>query len=179
VSTDLHWTHVAVPFGNLRAVPTFFGGVLLAVMLDRGKPKVILSWRAIHLLFAACFVALLARVPDELILIGFALILYCAANAELAGAPTILTTPTFARLGDASFALYLIHRVINLPVIALTRKLGLFDTAAAPLIALASYGLSLGLSVLCYIYFENPVRRYLSNLTFRRDRRAQTAPKQL
>jgi peptidoglycan/LPS O-acetylase OafA/YrhL len=163
-----HWTHVNAEFGNLRAVPTFFLGILMSLALDRTIPRVILGWRAIHLLFVACVAGLLLGLPDELILLGFAIVLYCAANAELAGARTILATKFFARLGDASFAIYLTHRVIDIPVVFLVKKTGLMGTAVAPLIAVATYGLCVVLSLACYYYFESPARRYLSGLSFGR-----------
>jgi peptidoglycan/LPS O-acetylase OafA/YrhL len=118
--------------------------------------------------FLTCVAGLLIGVPDELTLVGFAAILYCAANAELAGAPTVLANRTFARLGDASFAIYLTHRVIDIPVVFAVRKMGLVGTTVVPLVAVATYGLCVLLSLLCFHYFESPARRYLSSLTLGR-----------
>jgi peptidoglycan/LPS O-acetylase OafA/YrhL len=177
VPPGMRWNHVNADYGNLRAVPTFFVGVLMSQLLDRSRPRLILPWWVIHLIFVVCLVALLAGVPDEPILIGFAVILFCAANAELSGAPTILATPTFARLGDASFAIYLLHRVLNIPFVFLSRKLGLLDTTAAPFVALGTYVLCVALALLCYRYFESPARRYFGTLSFRRGARAQAASK--
>jgi len=163
-----HWTNVNSDFGNLRAVPTFFAGILLAQLLDRSPPRIWLGWGAIHGLFVACVAAILIGLPDELVLIGFGVILFCAACAELAGAPTFLATPTFALLGNASFAIYLLHRILDIPVVFLLRKIGLYGTAAAPFFAVATYGLCVLLALLCYRYFETPSRRYISNLNLSR-----------
>lgn len=175
LSPGVRWMHVNAPYGNLHAVPTFFVGVLLSQLLNRNRPRVIVPWWTIHVMFVACLAAILLGIREEPILIGFALILFCAANAELAGAPTVLATPIFARLGDASFAIYLLHRVLNIPFVFLARKFGLLGTAAAPAVALGTYLLCVGLSLLCFKYFETPARRYIGDLSFRRTPAAQAS----
>jgi peptidoglycan/LPS O-acetylase OafA/YrhL len=98
VPPDKHWTHVNAEFGNLRAVPTFFLGVLMSLAFDRTVPRVIIGWRAIRLLFVACVAAPLAGLPDELILVGSAAVLFCGAQcrarrrADRPGGPLLRTT---------------------------------------------------------------------------------------
>jgi peptidoglycan/LPS O-acetylase OafA/YrhL len=101
------WTLAWYDGGALRAVPTFYAGVLIARLTANG-------WRAFsppiwlaHGAFALAFLPMHMGWRDELALICFALTVLFAAAAEQNGRTSRLQAPRFVHLGDASYSLYM------------------------------------------------------------------------
>jgi peptidoglycan/LPS O-acetylase OafA/YrhL len=155
------WTLAWYDGGALRAVPTFFAGVLIARAVAAGwrsfSPPV---WLA-HAAFLASFIPMHMGWRDELALLCFAATVLLAAAAEQNGRRSLLQSPGFVHLGDASYSLYMWHMPLKVGVFAVAAKL--FGTGLAPMwtAAALSYALSLAVALACYRWFEMPVRRRL------------------
>ncbi len=155
------WTLAWFDGGALRAVPTFFAGVLIAQLTAtrwRGFAPPI--WLA-HAAFLMSFIPMHFGWRDEIALVCFAMTVLLAAAAEQNGAASRLQHPTFVHLGDASYSLYMWHMPLKVGVFAVMAKL--FGMGLAPMWAAAviSYAVSLTAALLCYRWFEMPVRRWM------------------
>jgi peptidoglycan/LPS O-acetylase OafA/YrhL len=163
------WTLAWYDGGALRAVPTFFAGVLIAhLVATRWRRFAPPLWTA-HAAFLAAFVPMHMGWRDELALACFALTVLLAAAAEQNGARSRLQHPRWVHLGDASYSLYMWHMPLKVGVFAVMGKL--FGLGLAPMwtAAALSYALSLAVALLCYRWFEMPARRWLVGLWDRRD----------
>jgi peptidoglycan/LPS O-acetylase OafA/YrhL len=155
------WTLTWFDGGALRAVPTFFAGVLIARLVStawRGFAPPI--WLA-HGAFLLSLAPMHFGWRDELALICFALTVLFAAAAEQNGAQSRLQDPRLVRLGDASYSLYMWHMPLKVGVFAVIAKLA--GTGLGPMwtAAALSYALSLSVALACYRWFEMPVRRWI------------------
>ncbi|MFM9975397.1 MAG: acyltransferase family protein [Beijerinckiaceae bacterium] len=158
------WTLTWYDLGALRAVPTFFSGVLIAHLLaTRGKDFAPSLWWA-HAAFALALVPMHLNARDEWALAAFALVVVLAAASEQNGAKSRLQTPRFVQLGDASYALYMWHMPIKVGIFAIMGKV--FGTALLPMwsAAIISFATALMVALVCYRIFELPARRFLLDL---------------
>ncbi len=148
-------------FGMLRAVPTFFAGMAVQ-QLVMSLPRKRISWWLPHGFMALVFGMLWLHVPVYFVLSGFVVAVGLIAFAERGGAITILQHRYCIPLGDASYAIYLLHTAFQVATLALARKLGW--SSWPELIALGAITtiLIVATSMLCYTYFENPMRRFFS-----------------
>jgi peptidoglycan/LPS O-acetylase OafA/YrhL len=155
------WTLTWHDLGALRAVPTFFTGVLVAHLLStRWKDFAPSLWWA-HGAFLLALVPMHLNARDEWALGAFCLVVLLAAAAERHGARSRMQSDGFVHLGDASYSLYMWHMPIKVGIFAVTGKL--LGTALLPmwLAAILSFGVSLVVALLCYRLFEMPMRRLI------------------
>jgi len=147
------------PEGVARVMASFFGGVLLARVYAKHKPSFATpSWLILAIMAALLFAPLtgFASRPYEMfcVLVAFPALIYMGASGK-SRRPWI-----GARLGDASYALYVIH----IPALYFI-GLGLTHAHIRPTPAIALPALIV-LTVLAYAVdrlFDAPVRRWLSN----------------
>jgi peptidoglycan/LPS O-acetylase OafA/YrhL len=164
------WTLTWFDGGALRAVPTFFAGVLIAHLVSKGwkrfTPPILLA----HGMFLLAFVSMHFGLRDELSLVCFALVVFFAAAAEQNGATSRLQAPRLVHLGDASYSLYMWHMPLKVGVFAVVAKL--FGTALLPMwgAAVLSYALSLAVALACYRWFEMPVRSWIVGIRGKPDK---------
>lgn len=153
------WTLAWYDGGALRAVPTFFAGVLIAHLVTTRWTRFAPSILWAHGFFLLSFVPMHFGLRDELALACFALVVLFAASAEQNGAESRLQHPRWVHLGDASYSLYMWHMPLKVGVFAVMAKL--FGLGLVPMwgAAALSYVLSLAVALLCYRWFEMPVRR--------------------
>ena len=164
------WTEAKSDYGALRALPTFFLGVIFAVMLET-SPRLFhrlfrAPWAVVHLLFLAAVVSLHFALPRELAIALLALVVPFAATAERDNRPSWLRTKIMARLGDFSYAVYMINIVVGSAFLLVVHKLN----PGTPLrfaAAFATYLAVVALSGLVYRYFESPCRRWVNNSGWR------------
>ena len=147
--------------GMLRAVPTFLAGMAVQQIVTR-LPRIEISWWLPHTFMALVFTLLLTLAPVYFVLIAFVLAVGLIAAAERGGARTLLQHPFCVGLGDASYAVYLLHTMFQVATLAIARKLGVTGWPALIALALCGTFFIIITSVLCYRYFENPARRILS-----------------
>ncbi|MDE2577706.1 MAG: acyltransferase [Hyphomicrobiales bacterium] len=155
-----HWWDTSYDFGALRAVPTFFAGVLIAMNLHRLQ-GVAPPWGVVHAVFIAALAGLALGAPAEAVIALFGLLTLSAALATRGGALTLMAAPAITRAGNASYAFYLTQSVVATPVLAVLRKTGLLGApvafAGALFCLLATYALSLFL----YRRFEKPAQKWI------------------
>jgi peptidoglycan/LPS O-acetylase OafA/YrhL len=159
-----HW--LGRPIDSLPAarLPEFVLGVAVArlVLLDR--------WRGpgleASLALAVIGYFLVPQVDPgyratTCTVVGFALLIPAAATADLRGLPSLWRRRRLVRLGELSFAFYMIHLLVlraGTNVIGLKPHYGLLAGLAVTALA---FTLSLGLSWLLYEAVERPARRLL------------------
>jgi peptidoglycan/LPS O-acetylase OafA/YrhL len=155
------WTLTWFDGGALRAVPTFFTGVLIAHLVAGRWRHFAPSILWAHGFFVLSLLPMHLGWRDELALICFALVVLCAAAAEQNGAHSRLQHPRMVHLGDASYSLYMWHMPLKVGVFAVVAKL--LGTGLLPMwgAAALSYALSLAVALVCYRWFEMPVRRWI------------------
>jgi peptidoglycan/LPS O-acetylase OafA/YrhL len=159
------WTLAWYDGGALRAVPTFFAGVLIAHLVTTRWRSFAPSILWAHGFFLLSFVPMHFGWRDELSLACFGLVVLLAAMAEQNGASSRLQHPRWVHLGDASYSLYMWHMPLKVGIFAVMAKL--FGLGLLPMWSAAalSYGLSLAVALVCYRVFEMPVRRWMVAIT--------------
>jgi peptidoglycan/LPS O-acetylase OafA/YrhL len=161
------WTEATYDFGALRALPTFFLGVIFAVTLKNYPRFVRVPWPAVHTVFLSAIAILQFDVAREVPIAMLALVVPLAALAERGDKPSFMRADFMARLGDASYSVYLIHIVAAIPVLFILHKMHATGTPLAVASAVATY---IGVVVagrFIYARFEVPLRRWI---TGRRDK---------
>lgn len=156
------WLDSTYHFGMLRALPSFLAGAAIAEAMRRGHLRGRPSWWMAHALAVGALAVLGLDVPRELVLPVFAALIICTALADAGGAPTMMKHPILLALGEASYALYMLHVLVSIPLLAVMRSLHLIDTPWRFAFAAAAYAISIALSLLSYRYFERPVRNWLT-----------------
>ncbi|MFF4896329.1 acyltransferase family protein [Streptomyces sp. NPDC001068] len=99
---------------------------------------------------------------------GFALLIPAAALADLRGLPSLWRRRWLVRLGELSFAFYMVHLLVlrtGTHLLGTRPRFGALTGAAA---AVAAFAVSLGLSWLLYEGVERPARRLLLRRPVRR-----------
>lgn len=105
------WTTLTFHMGALRAMPTFLVGAALAHALPRLSLPIASFMPAVGL-FLAAGLAMFVGLNDRFIVLLLIACLVTAVVAERNGARGALTGRLAARLGDYSYALYMIHPLI-------------------------------------------------------------------
>ncbi|MEV5881009.1 acyltransferase, partial [Streptomyces sp. NPDC052101] len=109
-------------------------------------------------------------------IVGFALLIPAAAVADVQGLPSLWRRRRLVRLGELSFAFYMIHLLV---LRAATELLGTkphFGLLAGVAVTTTAFAVSLGLSWLLYEAVERPARRLLLRRRRRPDARQDSAP---
>ncbi|MFG2793923.1 acyltransferase family protein [Streptomyces sp. NPDC048419] len=170
-----HWLSQPIDSLPLARLPEFVLGVAVArlVLLDR--------WRGpgleASLALAVIGYFLVPQVTTDYrattcTVIGFALLIPAAAVADLRGLPSLWRGRRLVRLGELSFAFYMVHLLVlraGTNVIGVKPRFGLTEGLAVTAVA---FTVSLGLSWLLYETVEGPARRLL----LRGRRSARTRP---
>ena len=155
------WTMLTYELGYLRAVPTFLVGAGLCCAVERSA-MVFRSYAWPWAFFLAAIAAMPLQLDDHIIIALFVLVVASATGAERAGAKGFLTGPFMGRLGDWSYALYMIHALVGSALVAtIGPRLLHLQGWTQDVYILACIALLIGLSALVYHYFEVPARLLL------------------
>ncbi|MEV7385559.1 acyltransferase [Streptomyces sp. NPDC091215] len=92
---------------------------------------------------------------------GFALLIPAAAQADLRGLPSLWRRRWLVRLGELSFAFYMVHLLVLRTGTQLLGTRPRFDLVTGAAAAAVAFAVSLGLSWLLYEGVERPARRLL------------------
>jgi len=159
-----HWLDQQIASFPAARLPEFVLGVALArlVLLDRWRGPGLEASLAI----AIIGYFLVPQVYDRYqtttcTVIGFALLIAAAAVADLRGLPSMWRHRRLVRLGELSFAFYMVHLLV---LRAGTNLLGvkpLFGPTAGLAVTAVAFAVSLGLSWVLYEAVERPARRLL------------------
>lgn len=159
-----HWLGQPVYSFPAARLPEFVLGAAVARMVLLGR------WRGpsleASLALAIIGYFLVPQVPagypaTTCTLIGFALLIPAAAVADLHGLPSLWRHPRLVRLGELSFAFYMIHLLV---LRAGTNLLGTsphFGVLSALTATVVAFTVALGLSWALYEGLECPARRLL------------------
>jgi peptidoglycan/LPS O-acetylase OafA/YrhL len=161
-TTQLPWYEATYDFGALRALPTFYLGIVLAGLLESSPRSFRLPWPAVHLLFLSAVATIHFDLPREVTIALLALVVPFAAAAERNNRPSVMMTGFMVRLGDASYAVYMIHSLFALPVQVSLRKFGAIGTPLSSLLAVTTYVVVVIAACLIYARFEVVMRRRIS-----------------
>ena len=168
------WTRWTYEFGFLRAVPTFLIGAALCSCV--GQSALVfrsLAWPAGF--FLAAVAAMLLQSNDCIIIALFVLTIASATGAELAGARGVLTGPVMGRLGDCSYAVYMVHLLLGLALVqGIGGRLLHLRGSALDVYILACVVVLTGIAALVYQYLELPARRFFRHRAVARTNPAQT-----
>lgn len=151
------WLHV-VKFHPLVRVPEFITGMVAGRLFLRGTRVPTRVGTASVVVMLALLAAL--PLPPLVWHNGLLAPLFALVIAWLAGtgstAARALASPALLRLGDASYALYLLHVPVMMWTMALTRSRDL-----SPSVALLACGLAIPLSLVVERLVERPMRRLI------------------
>ncbi|MFE7524750.1 acyltransferase family protein [Kitasatospora sp. NPDC057542] len=157
----LGWTLYSSPLPRL---PEFVLGVTLGLLVKTG------TWRGpgLDVALAATLIGyfLVAQLPGEYgyaacTVLGLAMLIPAAARADLTGAPSFWRHPRLVRLGEWSFAFYMIHILVMRTGEALFGDQPHLATVPALATTAAAFALSLTLAWALYAGVERPGRRLL------------------
>ena len=157
------WYEATFDYGALRALPSFFVGIVIAGVVETSLREVRVPWPAVHLTFLAAIASLYLELRDVTVAL-LALVVLLAAVAERGEIPSIVTSRLMGKLGDASYSIYMIHGIVIIPIIFVLRKIGALGTPLAGGIAVVAYASVVVAASLIYTYFETPLRRWISAL---------------
>lgn len=158
------WTGATYDFGNFRAVPPFFVGVVIAKVLPPLMPRLKLGWPWVYMLLASALLAMQLDLPDGLTFLILAALIAASACAENNSQKSVLVSRPLVVLGDASYSIYMIHGLVLLPAVYLIKATYGLGTFAAGLCGAAALAATLVLSIGVYHFFETPARHYLNQL---------------
>lgn len=147
--------------GMLRAVPTFLAGMAVCAIVE-SRPAKPVSWRYADALVVLILVLMLARAPIPLIVACYPLLVGLIAVADRGGRPTVLASRFFVGLGNASFAIYMLHTFVEIACVGVARKLGWTSLPALFAIAAAGSLVIVVIGLLSFRYFETPCRRWIA-----------------
>jgi peptidoglycan/LPS O-acetylase OafA/YrhL len=156
------WTEASFDYGNLRAVPSFFLGIVIGLCSLNMKAREIDSWWWAYAMLFSAFLSLSFDLPRETAIIFFGLSIYFSVRAEYAGCRTELNGPVMRRLGDASYSVYMIHPFVSIPMLFIARKMQLLGSFGGLCLAMLCMPATVLIALLVYRLFENPLRRRLS-----------------
>lgn len=157
------WTYALYSFPAAR-LPEFVLGAVSARLVELGR------WRgpgleaSLALTIIGYFLvpqAPLGYSATMCTIIGFTLLIPAAANADIQGLPSIWRSRRMVRLGELSFAFYMVHLLV---LRAGTHLLGIkphFGAVTGSIVTGTVFALALGLSWLLYEAVECPARRVL------------------
>lgn len=150
-----------IDFGNLRALPSFLAGMATYVLVD-AMPARRIHWPVAHGFAIGVVALMLVSAWPYLIVALFPVLVGLIALAERGGEPSVLASRAGVTLGNASFAVYMIHTFFQVAAVIAARATGWTSVPQLIAIAAVTYGVIVLASVASYRWFENPLRRRLS-----------------
>jgi peptidoglycan/LPS O-acetylase OafA/YrhL len=174
-----HWTTEPISSNPAARLPEFVLGAATArlVLLDR--------WRGpgleASLALSVIGYFLVPQVEPgcsatACTVVGFALLIPAAAVADLRGLPSLWRHRRMVRLGELSFAFYMVHLLVLRAGTNVLGRSPRFGVPTGLAVTAAAFALALGLSWILYEKVERPARRLL--LGGRRSARRTSAPHQ-
>ena len=159
------WNEVTYDFGCLRAVPSFVAGMLVYQFATQHFHQLKVPVWIAHGSTLATLLLMLWGVPDEIMLVAMALVVFLLARSE-PQVPGILSKPFPRALANSSYGFYLLHALVG-PVI-FWGAIKAFHLSGREMYAIVPVAIAAtaALSILSFRYFENPARRFLSDVRF-------------
>ena len=157
------WNEVTYDFGCLRAVPSFVAGMVVYQLATQRFGQLRVPVWIAHGSTIVTLLLMLSGVPDEIMLVAMALVVFILAKAE-PQVPGILSKPFPRALANSSYGFYLLHALVG-PVIfwGAVKAFHVADSTMYAIVPVAIVATA-GLSILSFRYLENPARRFLSEV---------------
>jgi peptidoglycan/LPS O-acetylase OafA/YrhL len=159
------WHQATYDLGILRAVPSFLLGVVIHRAATTNTLPFQIRWPVAHAVFGAALAALQLNMPSELIIALFGLFVFAAVKAEQSQAESWFSVAPFRRLGQASYALYMIHMPMMTFALILVRPTIGTGGWAGWSVALLLLAAATILALWLYENFENPWRHKLNSMS--------------
>ena len=159
------WNEATYDFGCLRAVPSFIAGMLVyQLATERFAALRVPAWMA-HGSAIATVPLMLFGAPADMMLVAMAFVVFLLAKAE-PEVPGILSKPFPRALANSSYGFYLLHALVG-PFI-FGRAIKTFHIANGEMYAVVPVAIAAtaALAILSFRYFENPARKFLSEVHF-------------
>jgi peptidoglycan/LPS O-acetylase OafA/YrhL len=119
-------------------------------------------WPLVHGVAFCVIVLMLAGASAWLVMALFPILVGLIAMAERSDAGTIFASRTGVLLGNASFAVYMIHTFFQVAAVILARAAGWTSIPALIAVASVTYVVIVAASIASFRWFEDPLRRRLS-----------------
>jgi peptidoglycan/LPS O-acetylase OafA/YrhL len=178
-ASKLFWL-TGLKYNPLVHVGEFSVGILAGLtFLRRSASETSAMMRVwIALTILACIVVLVSSpwLPYPLLHSGvlaplFAILIYSLACRDTRGARTVVSSPVMVRLGECSYALYLLHPSIIAYSSVIARHVGVAGNELYAVLAL-SIACSIAASMFVFDRIEEPARRWLRS----REQRTENLP---
>ena len=156
-------------FGNLRAVAPFLAGMAVCCLMPQMSSRRV-PWVAAHGFAIAVFALMIFGAPAFLIVACFPLLVALVALAERDAPQSLFTSNAGVRLGEASFAIYMIHTLFQVAAVIVARKLGVSSLPALAATVLLTYIAIVSAGIASFRWFEDPLRRRLTQTRSDRSR---------
>ena len=166
-TSQKHWMSRSYDFGILRAVPSFFLGIILWHLWFQYSPTRQLSWFWPILSTMIALVLMVIQAPGELMLGVFAVCILLTAMTEFNREFGGVTSRVMKTLGDASYGLYMLHPLVGLAMFKVIVPKVSWLTEMPILAAFLAFCLSLVAALISYKVFESPMRRWMSHPVWR------------
>ncbi len=158
-------------FGAIRIIPSFATGIALWWLGQKVTLGRSLAWAGVAASLAAIVLASFLRLSDIVIWTSLAGLIFTLAELSKIGGGGPLAAPLAIWLGEASYALYMVHMPVDLVWFQLVRRV--VSNPNDPTVALvAVIGVilaSLLAAGLLYTYIERPARAWLrANAPFKK-----------
>jgi peptidoglycan/LPS O-acetylase OafA/YrhL len=170
------WYQATYDLGALRAVPSFLLGVIIHRAVSSGRFARPVPWPVAHGVFAAALLAMHAQAPAEAVIALFGLFVLAAVKAEESQPGTWLSGSACRDLGQASYALYMVHMPMMTCGMVIARRTTGLGGVSGWVFATVILGVAVVLALWLYKGFEDPWRRRLNGLSpFRKQTPAKSA----
>ena len=163
------FSQMTAQIGALRILPSFLLGVALyAFGRATPAPK---SWAWPIVAFSAGWIVAVTSLAwwEGLVWFGLAGLLYGLAETSRHGVDAPMSSRLFVFLGAASYALYMIHLLIDIEWFHALERVGVTETSEL----LVRVGAVVGVFVVCiaasaaaYLLIEEPARKFIRKLEF-------------
>jgi peptidoglycan/LPS O-acetylase OafA/YrhL len=166
---DVNLIGLSWKLGIIRALPSFVFGVFLF----RYRRELIRAMPArarqigLHVLLAMLIVLVVIGANDYVLLACVYGVVACAFACDLSNQPTIPSWTPISSFGYLTYSIYMLHTVVATVLLTalLPRLLGTSTGMMLVAVIIAAFT-TLGLAMLSYRYFEEPLRRRINSLTF-------------
>lgn len=154
------WTEATWDFGALRALPTFFAGIVVFRFVE-ARP----GWRtpgAVTALFGAATLALIfADAPQELTVAAFPFLLLCAATTDFGALGRSAGMRAVRMFSELTFGTFLLHTFTGLAVVQAARFMGSPGLLTISAMIVAACAATFAFAWLVNRHFEAPMRQWL------------------
>ena len=159
--TDL--TQLTANGGALRIIPSFLMGIALWRLGQSVSLPAPAAWTGAGLNAAWIVLAPSLGAPDAITWLGLAGLIFCLAETAKTSSDGILAAPTALWLGEASYALYMVHMPVDLVWFQALQRIGLAPVGGLPAVAavIGAMGASMLAAGLLYQWIERPARSWL------------------